>query len=109
GEGHTAPHEDRRDDRRGRPRPEDERRDQCRHGAAHEQPDPHAGVHPADYVRDMAGSRVEGVHDLRLILWIQGLRAFLYGFGTVLLGSVFASGLSPAGAGGVFTAMLAGM
>jgi MFS family permease len=48
--------------------------------------------------------------DLRTILWVQALRAFLYGFGTVLLGSVLAAGgLSGAQAGFVFTAMLAGM
>jgi MFS family permease len=50
------------------------------------------------------------VRDLRTVLWIQALRAFLYGFGSVLLGTVFASGgLSDAQAGAVFTAMLAGM
>jgi predicted MFS family arabinose efflux permease len=49
-------------------------------------------------------------HDLGLILRIQGLRAFLYGFGSVLLGTVLAEqGLSGAEVGGVFTAMLAGM
>ncbi|MFN2545120.1 MAG: MFS transporter [Actinomycetota bacterium] len=48
--------------------------------------------------------------DLRSILWIQALRAFLYGFATVLLGTTFAAaGLSDAEAGAVFTAMLAGM
>jgi predicted MFS family arabinose efflux permease len=41
---------------------------------------------------------------------VQALRAFLYGFGAVLLGSVLAAqGFSSAGAGGIFTAMLAGM
>ncbi len=48
--------------------------------------------------------------DLRLILEIQALRAFLYGFGSVLLGSALASGgLSDFEVGVVFTAMLAGM
>ena len=48
--------------------------------------------------------------DLRRILWIQALRAFLYGFGTVLLGSIFATAdFSDAKAGFVFTSMLAGM
>jgi predicted MFS family arabinose efflux permease len=48
--------------------------------------------------------------DLRIIVWIQALRAFLYGFGSVILGSVLAAGgLSAAEVGGVFTAMLAGM
>lgn len=48
--------------------------------------------------------------DLRTILWIQALRAFLYGFGTVILGTALArSGLSNLQVGAVFTAMLAGM
>jgi len=48
--------------------------------------------------------------DLRTILLIQGLRAFLYGFGSVLLGSVLAAGgLSSTAVGAVFTTMLAGM
>ena len=48
--------------------------------------------------------------DLRLILSIQALRAFLYGFGSVILGSALASGgLSDFEVGVVFTAMLAGM
>ncbi len=49
-------------------------------------------------------------HDLRLILWIQAIRAGLYGFGTVVLGTALAqSGLSDTQVGLVFTAMLAGM
>ena len=48
--------------------------------------------------------------DLRLILWIQALRAFVYGFGVVVLGLELArSGLSDAQVTLVFTAMLAGM
>src|SRR5213593_1733110 len=48
--------------------------------------------------------------DLQLILAIQALRAFLYGFGSVILGSALASGgLSDFEVGVVFTAMLAGM
>jgi predicted MFS family arabinose efflux permease len=48
--------------------------------------------------------------DLRLILAIQALRAFLYGFGSVILGSALASGgLTDFEVGVVFTAMLAGM
>jgi len=48
--------------------------------------------------------------DLRLILAIQALRAFLYGFGSVLIGTVLASeGLGSVGIGAVLTAMLAGM
>jgi MFS family permease len=48
--------------------------------------------------------------DLRLILAIQALRAFLYGFGSVLIGTVLAAeGLSSVGIGAVLTAMLAGM
>jgi predicted MFS family arabinose efflux permease len=54
------------------------------------------------------GSGVE--RDLRLILAIQAARAFLYGFGSVLIGSSLAAGgLSDAQVGLVFTAMLAGM
>lgn len=48
--------------------------------------------------------------DLRLILAIQALRAFLYGFGSVILGSALANGgLSDPQVGMIFTAMLAGM
>ena len=48
--------------------------------------------------------------DLQLILGIQAVRAFLYGFGSVILGSALASGgLSDFEVGVVFTAMLAGM
>lgn len=48
--------------------------------------------------------------DLRTILVIQALRAFVYGLGSVLLGSTLAAGrLSDAEVGAVLTAMLAGM
>jgi MFS family permease len=48
--------------------------------------------------------------DLRSILWIQALRAFVYGFGVVVLGTALArSGLSDTAVTVVFTAMLAGM
>jgi MFS family permease len=48
--------------------------------------------------------------DLRLILGVQGLRAFLYGFGSVTIGAVLAAqGLTAGKVGLVFTAMLAGM
>ena len=48
--------------------------------------------------------------DLRTILAIQGLRAFLYGFGSVLIGTILAAGgLSSTAVGVVFTSMLAGM
>lgn len=48
--------------------------------------------------------------DLRRILWVQAIRAALYGFGTVVLGTALAEGgLSDAQVGLVFTAMLAGM
>jgi predicted MFS family arabinose efflux permease len=48
-------------------------------------------------------------HDLLRILGVQALRAFLYGFGSVVLGtSLAAGGLSDARVGLVFTAMLAG-
>jgi predicted MFS family arabinose efflux permease len=60
--------------------------------------DPSPGVAPA----------IE--RDLRTIVVVQGLRAFLYGFGSILIGSVLATaGLSDARVGVVFTAMLAGM
>lgn len=48
--------------------------------------------------------------DLRTILAIQAIRAFLYGFGSVLLGSVLAAGgLTDTQVGLVFAAMLAGL
>jgi MFS family permease len=48
--------------------------------------------------------------DLRTILWIQALRAFLYGFGSVLIGATLAAhGSSTVAVGAVFTAMLVGM
>lgn len=48
--------------------------------------------------------------DLRKILGVQAIRAALYGFGTVVLGTALAEGgLSDARVGLVFTAMLAGM
>jgi MFS family permease len=44
------------------------------------------------------------------VIAIQGLRAFLYGFGAVLLGGTLASeGVSAVAAGGIFTAALLGM
>lgn len=46
----------------------------------------------------------------RIVLSVQGLRALLYGFGAVMLGSVFAAQhVSAVAAGAVFTATLAGM
>ncbi len=49
-------------------------------------------------------------HDLRLILAVQGIRAFGYGFGSVLMGvALAAGGLTGAQVGAIFTAMLAGM
>jgi predicted MFS family arabinose efflux permease len=48
--------------------------------------------------------------DLRLIFAVQALRAFAYGFGSVVLGTALASsGLSSLQVGVVFTAMLGGM
>ncbi|MDC0769052.1 MFS transporter [Streptomyces sp. HD] len=48
--------------------------------------------------------------DLRLVLAVQGLRAFGYGFSSVLLGTALAAGgLSATQVGAVFAAMLAGM
>ena len=57
----------------------------------------------------MSGGR--GIErDLRRILVVQALRAFAYGFGTVILPTaLLASGLSDGEAGLVFAAMLAGM
>jgi len=50
------------------------------------------------------------VRDLRLILAVQALRAFAYGFGVVVLGiALDRAGLSPFEVTLVFTAMLAGM
>ena len=49
-------------------------------------------------------------HDLRRILWIQAVRAFLYGFGAVVLGSTLAaSGASDLEVGLITAAILAGM
>jgi predicted MFS family arabinose efflux permease len=54
------------------------------------------------------GARITA--DLRRVLAIQALRAFLYGFASVLLGATLAdSGLSDAQVGLVFTAILVGM
>jgi predicted MFS family arabinose efflux permease len=47
--------------------------------------------------------------DLRIIFAVQGLRALLYGFGSVLIGTVLArAGYSDAKVGAVFASMLAG-
>ena len=48
--------------------------------------------------------------DVRTIFAIQGIRAFLYGFASILIGSSLAeTGFSAADVGAVFTAMLVGM
>jgi MFS family permease len=48
--------------------------------------------------------------DVRTIFAIQGIRAFLYGFASILIGSSLAEGgLSAGEVGAVFTAMLVGM
>jgi MFS family permease len=48
--------------------------------------------------------------DVRLIFSIQAVRAFLYGFSSIIIGaSLAAAGLDPAAVGVVFTAMLIGM
>jgi MFS family permease len=48
--------------------------------------------------------------DVRLIYLIQAVRAFLYGFSSILIGSsLAATGLDEAAVGAVFTAMLLGM
>jgi MFS family permease len=50
------------------------------------------------------------VSDVRTIFAIQGIRAFLYGFASILIGSSLAEGgLSAGEVGAVFTAMLVGM
>ncbi len=50
------------------------------------------------------------VHNLRRILAVQALRAFLYGFGSVIIGtSLGAAGLTDVRVGLIFTAMLAGV
>src|SRR5438093_10377021 len=50
------------------------------------------------------------LRDLRLILAVQAIRAFLYGFGTGLLGTAFArEGLCDVQATLVLTSMLIGM
>ena len=59
-------------------------------------------------MKDAANGASE--HDLRSILRIQALRAYLYGLGSVVIGSTLAAGgLSDAQVGLVFTAILAGM
>ncbi len=48
--------------------------------------------------------------DVRLIFLVQAVRAFLYGFSSILIGtSLAASGLDATAVGAVFTAMLLGM
>jgi MFS family permease len=50
------------------------------------------------------------VSDVRLIFSVQAVRAFLYGFSSILIGaSLAAAGLDAPAAGAVFTAMLLGM
>jgi len=50
------------------------------------------------------------VSDVRIIFSIQAIRAFLYGFASILIGAGLArSGRSPAEVGAIFTAMLIGM
>jgi MFS family permease len=61
-------------------------------------------------VADEPLTRTAIERDLRRILVVQAIRAALYGFGTVVLGTALAaSGLSDTQVGLVFTAMLAGM
>ena len=48
--------------------------------------------------------------DVRLIFTVQAVRAFLYGFASILIGaSLAATGLDELAVGAVFTAMLLGM
>jgi MFS family permease len=50
------------------------------------------------------------VSDVRLVFSVQAIRAFLYGFSSILIGaSLAAGGLDEAAVGAVFTAMLLGM
>jgi MFS family permease len=50
------------------------------------------------------------VSDVRIIFSVQAVRAFLYGFSSILIGSALAaSGLDAIAVGAVFTAMLLGM
>ena len=57
----------------------------------------------------MSGATAEA-QAARVVITVQALRAFLYGFSAVILGtSLPAQGLSDAAVGAVFTAMLAGM
>ena len=45
-----------------------------------------------------------------VVISVQALRAFVYGFGAVILGTALAAeGLGDAAVGAIFTAMLAGM
>jgi predicted MFS family arabinose efflux permease len=70
-------------------------------------------MHPGIIVQPVADELEQQAtieRDLRRILWVQAIRAALYGFGTVVLGTALAvGGLSDAQVGLVFTAMLAGM
>lgn len=55
-------------------------------------------------------SRPGAPEGVRIVILVQTLRALVYGFGAVILGSVLAAqGLSDVAAGAVFTTMLAGM
>ncbi|HJU51832.1 MAG TPA: hypothetical protein VJ815_05825, partial [Acidimicrobiia bacterium] len=50
------------------------------------------------------------ISDVRLIFWVQAVRAFLYGFSSILIGSsLAASGIDSVAVGAIFTAMLLGM
>ena len=61
-------------------------------------------------MRETEPASVNVESDLRIILWIQAVRAFLYGFGAVILGSVLAhNGASDLEVGLVGAAILAGM
>src|SRR6266702_907306 len=56
-----------------------------------------------------APPQAQGRRDLMTILSIQGLRAFLYGFGSILIGSELSqAGYADATVGLIFTTMLAG-
>lgn len=58
----------------------------------------------------LSGPIETSARTVRVVIWIQALRALLYGFSAVLLGEVLAkAGLPVAEVGGIFTAMLLGM
>ena len=71
---------------------------------------PSAAIPKVVRTRGLSSVVMDVERDLRRILGVQALRAFGYGFGTVILGSALSEeGLSDPQVGLVFTAMLLGM